>query len=272
MNEEENFLTIEALSALIHRKVKYIQKGDLKIQKLEQLLDEVKDLQERLIIIKYKAMEKVAKKPVEKNLFSAENFGPNTSDEKKETTEIGLDKNEISDIAENQISLIDSIEEVSKEEKTKKRDPVNLKFEKNASAKVNIVEEQKEILFEEMIVQEAPVSSPPIQEKEKSSAHEKPKKKKAAVNKKKTTLSQKIRKTQIDSIAKSIKLNQRIGMIKKLFGGDDQRFKKEIQTLNDATSLEQAQSHLSQLKVSGSWKEEDPLFILLTQLVERRHV
>jgi len=66
MNEGENFLTIEDLSSSIDQKVKRIQKGDLQIEKLEVLLDEVKDLQERLIILKYKTMEKLVKPAVEK--------------------------------------------------------------------------------------------------------------------------------------------------------------------------------------------------------------
>ncbi len=92
MNEGENFLTIGALSSLIDQKVKRIQKGNLKIQMLEQLLDEVKELQERLIIIKYKAMEKMAKPPVEKNLFSAENFEPYQSEEPRPALNFELTK------------------------------------------------------------------------------------------------------------------------------------------------------------------------------------
>ncbi len=234
MNDRDKFLTIEALSSQIDDRVKRIQKGTMKIEMLERLLDEVKDLQERLIIIKYKAMEKLAKLPVEKNLFTAENSFNYRLTESTNELNFGLERK--GNVPENQISLIDSIAEVEKQTiVVKKTEP-------------------------------KPKGQPKEQEKEKKSRM-----KKVSVENK-TTLGQKINKSPISDISKAIKLNTRIGMIKQLFKGDAELFKRTIDNLNNAASLNEANKILDTTRKDNQLLEDNKWYIKLAQLVERKHI
>ena len=88
----------------------------------------------------------------------------------------------------------------------------------------------------------------------------------------KTTLGQKINKSSISDIAKSIKLNMRIGMTKQLFNGDSELFKTNIEALNNANSLKEAMALLKSIQKNQGLSEDNKWYVRLSHLVERRHL
>ncbi|NND95329.1 MAG: hypothetical protein HKN45_10720 [Flavobacteriales bacterium] len=115
MNKDHGFKSLENLKEEIDSRLKLIFDGGCSLSDMDSLLADIRELEERVIVIRYKAMER---------LSSYEQ--PRESDEQTEAEaivlepelplnieEVEMDFNEESE--SNQISLIDSIEELSRE-------------------------------------------------------------------------------------------------------------------------------------------------------------
>ncbi|MFT5227599.1 MAG: hypothetical protein ACI8YO_000465 [Gammaproteobacteria bacterium] len=249
MNEEENFLTIETLASLIETKVSGIQKGEIKIEMLEQLLDDVKQLQERLIIIKYESMIKLTEINVDKS--KPENTSP-ISYQSDDEPSIFDDKGE--EVPENQISLIDVIEEIYEEKAHS--EPMDLFG--SIGQLIEIIDEKPSVKVDKIAIEKTVEVKEIVEETEEVLG--------------KKTLGEKIKNKAIKSIPKSIKLNARIGMIKQLFSGDSEKYKAAIEDLNAAENGPDAKTKLNSYLEEHDWDSENEWFELLRQLVDRRYI
>jgi len=106
MSKDHEFKSIKALKKRINSLIEKVVSGDSGLDEMAVLLNDIKELEERIIIIRYKAMEALAgksKKKKEKPSAVAEPELPLEMLDEELDTETA------------QISLIDSIEEISNE-------------------------------------------------------------------------------------------------------------------------------------------------------------
>lgn len=222
MNDKHDFLTIDQLSKGIETKIHILKDGNLNADRLVDLLDQVRKLEEALIIMKHDVETKAAAEPQEKVVpkeldqedktlsFNGLLFDLEQNEELVKE-EPAMNEEELVDA--NQISLIDSIEEVSRE--------------KNIPTTV--------------------------------------------VNDTPQTVGQKLKSSAITDINGAFKINQRLGVIKQLFAGDQEKFATEIEKLNSANDLDQALDLFSSLKTDLEWDEENEFYQQLENLVQRRY-
>lgn len=127
-SRDKEYRTIAAITAEIAKKLDKVDKGTCSLSEMDHLLDDLRELEERIIIIRYKGMERMRyPEPSQNDTKSrvAEPYRapelplemePEGSVAEEDQTEEFAPIEEIEEeIPPNQISLIDSIEEISQE-------------------------------------------------------------------------------------------------------------------------------------------------------------
>jgi len=241
MNDQVKFKRIQDLAATVLAGLDELNLGNLSIAQLEVLTENSRELFERLVVLRHKAYDQ--------NVKGKEST---TSTHKVEDTPGGFSipfKIETA-VAANQVSLIDAIEEVTKQEE--------------------IVEK-----VEPIIERPAPIiekATPPSMSVNSANAvaaeslNDRLSKAVGAIN----TLAQKLEHTPIPDLKRAITLNQRFQFSKELFKGNNQDYEVAIDRLN-SINRDEALSHLEQLKSKYAWNNESQVTLDFIDLIERRH-
>ncbi|NNC83779.1 MAG: hypothetical protein HKN79_09385 [Flavobacteriales bacterium] len=112
MNKEQAFESIQTLRERVDRYLSKLSDGDCTLHEMDALLADLRELEERTVIIRYKAMETLTTRPE----AVEEQEGHEEAQEAREPEPAMLSEaEEENDQAGNQISLIDSIEELSRD-------------------------------------------------------------------------------------------------------------------------------------------------------------
>ena len=114
MSKEQAFESIEILQKRVNEHLSMIIQGTCSMEEMDRLLTDLRELEERLIIIRYRAMEAISGKG------DREEEKVNESEATVREPEIDFsealeEEVPLPDSDTNQISLIDSIEEISRE-------------------------------------------------------------------------------------------------------------------------------------------------------------
>ena len=253
----------QELAAALER----LEKGDLQLEEVGPLTDQARELYERLVALRYMAIERLVKPT--------------------EGKEGGF---RLNDIHPNQTSLIDAIEEVSKLEDVKKQPQVIQ--EQLFAPSFEEVEEEEPVVFEEevpeeieeelpetkepeieheepevLLQEEVPAEEPKVEEPEVVATETKH----ALQQDEDDSLAQKLRKTPIDDLRKAIGLNQKFLLINELFGGDADTYNASVDQLNGASNHIEATNWIdSELRGQFEWDNESTTVQEFLDLVERR--
>ncbi len=246
MSDPIKFKRLVELATDLNEKLNSLQLGNLSAQELESMTENSRELYERLVVLRYKAFDNIAK---ENNIL--------IMDEEVEgqviipiTFKIEESKPENTP---NQVSLIDVIEEVTKQE-------APIAIPTTEEKMVNIVAENK--------------TTEPILNNEKKNAEQKPQQSLyehfSRGNHAKETLAERLEHNPIADLKRAISLNQRFQFSKELFKGNNQEYEVAIDKLN-TSGREDALKHLSNLSSKYSWSEENVVTNDFVNLVQRRH-
>ena len=225
--------TIKELLRELNEASDKLEAGDLHVSELSDLTDVSRELYERLITLRYAAMEKEVKQ--------------DTQPEKKESFRL----NPI--IHPGQTSLIDAIEEVEvvaeQEQVQQEQEEVVLEEEEEA---VSIEQEEEEAGTQQEEEQETLFSS------EESAPAEA------------ESLAEKLSRTPIADLRQAIGLNTKFQLIKVYFEGDAAKYDEVIDAINGAPSLENAMETFT--ASTDSFGDEDHVALeeQLIDLIERR--
>jgi hypothetical protein len=85
-----------------------------------------------------------------------------------------------------------------------------------------------------------------------------------------STILNRLEKSKIDDLKKSITMNQRFQFARELFNGDSEQYEITISALNNCEP-EKALQLFQSYKQKWSWDETSIAFIELLDLVQRRH-
>lgn len=244
-----HFHSLEELVALIQQKHQELINGDLHEGGLNDFISTVQELEERLIIMRFKAYEE------------AMGQGKKSAVSKQEIAAIDL---------RNQISLIDAIEEeVQREQEPEEiKEPISLKLKKEAEP---VVVAEPIVKKEPVVEEEKPATAPVVEKKESELAE-------TSLNdrlseQKGKSLNERLQKTPIKDLTKAIGINQKYQFINELFNQNADHFNEVIDELNNCENYKQALSKVRQdLAQNYQWDEEDNNVIAFMDLVERRYL
>jgi hypothetical protein len=234
---EPTFQRMSALVAELMDGVQAMESGSLGKSSLEGLTKTAGELYERLIVLRHKAYEASAERESVSDTIDAV--------ETPETVVIpeisfSLDPMRADNPA--QVSLIDAIEEVSKEQETPEELPLN----QTAST----------TLFDTMS------PPPPVESVNTRLGRE---------QMVQETVAKKLSSQPIEDLKRAITLNQRFQFSRELFQGSSQEYEIAIEQLNNG-SREQAMSYLDGLCTKYAWDTESAVASDFIDLVTRRHI
>ncbi|TXC78998.1 hypothetical protein [Luteibaculum oceani] len=262
---ESTFYSLEELVEKIEKSHKKLAKGKLNEPGLNEFISVVRELEERLLIMRFKAYEGVIEK------------GDNPED--KPSMAIDL---------RNQISLIDAIEE----EVQKDKEPVAVKIEP-AKAQATPKEEKAsvpEIKIEtktpepkkqpeppkpvEPVVAESKVVENQTAAKTVENIEREPSlNDRLSEQRQGKSLNEKLKKAPIDDLKKAIGINQRYQFINELFKQNADHFNQVVDELNKCNSYKEALTIVKRdVAPNYKWNEEDNNVLAFMDLVERRHL
>lgn len=258
----EKFKSIPELIQSLNQLALRINKGSVGLEEFETTLRDARELYERLVILRYKAIE-------DRNLM-----GMSTSEQKAEDkVEEAPESTEELPLAAKQISLIDSIEEIAREappvSEPKKPEPKDPKPAESVAPKTSPKPENVE--------ERANENAAPRKKEEESKSRKSDVIPPANVQAKKMeempdTLADKLGQSRIDDLTVAIGLNQKFQFINELFDGDADTYRKAVQTLNQCDSQEEAlQLVKNEWMNPYNWDEEDKVTLTFLNLVERRY-
>ena len=268
---DSNYKSLSSLTEKINQQIGDLVSGKLMATELEDLLQDVGQLQERLVILRYKAFEV----EVKSNKTTAQKAADHES------------------YLANQISLIDAIQEVEKE----RVEPVE-ELPKAAPMPAFELQMKKPAAVPEPVIEATPQPiAPPIEEKSTVSipAPEPEKTPEVVVtappvsNKQETedevtlnqrlrkdepvSLAQRLQKSPIPDLTKHIGIAQRFVFINELFDKNADDYSKSIEKLNTFNNLDEAKTFIRKnILPHYNWDTEDSQVQKFYELVERRYL
>jgi chemotaxis protein histidine kinase CheA len=225
-----------------------LEKGELPLDELDEMVNLSRELYERMVVLRYKAFDQTVK---------AE------EGQKPMNFRIGGTAN----IAKNQTSLIDAIDEL---ESTEEEPVVE-----------EVVETPQEPVIEETpeVVEEEPAKEAPVAEVEEVVAEEASQEtsEEQSVNDKlqdqqpEETLAEKLERAPIDNLRNAIALNLKFQFIKELFDENSDDYNKAIDHIDTLSSSDEALEYTNkELASKQDWDMESEVVLQLIDLVERR--
>jgi hypothetical protein len=236
---DTSFKSLNQIVENISEQVQKINKGELNLPEIESLTSNAQELYERLVVIRYKAFEKIATQKPEILTVEDEGIIP-VLEEKEEETFFDLSQEEDNTTNEAETEMLFDFSEPVEE--------------------INVKPVQ-----EEQVMGTAPKS---INEKfeNKNSMND------VFKSATKNSLADKLKFTPIDNLKSHININQKFLFISKLFNGDNDAYNGSIEKLNNFSNSDEARMYLNELSQNQNWNAEDENVITLVELVERRYM
>lgn len=274
MYEPVKFKRLGELAKELNDKLEALQIGQLSAEELELLTDHSRELYERLVVLRFKAYTNDVKgtnealteaTPAELTTkVVLENALPDT--EEAPVIAFKVNDEKPSDILPNQVSLIDVIEEVTREETpmiaetpTQEETPATSTIE--FEIETPTVEEPSAPLFKVDTPEPVRNTLFPTQESLNDRF--------AKTTPQATSLASKMESTPIQDLKKAITLNQRFQFSKELFKGNNQDYEVTIDRLNTSTR-DEAMKQIAALRSKYAWTNDSPVAADFIDLVERR--
>lgn len=226
---------VKRLSADIER----LENGNMSVEELEGVLDDVRALHERIAILQYLAVQP---QPQTKAKAKTNSFS------------FGVDQNMLDSLREptNQTNLLDAIEQENLPEEDSNDSPI----EKN--------EIKQEPIKEEPVISEEKKAE--VLKEEGKSIND------SFSNQQEVeSLAQKLGKKPITDLSEAIGLNQKFLFMNDLFEGENNLYKEAIKTLNSFSSYFEADEYINVLSSRHSWDSTSRTVKDFIELVERRY-
>ena len=300
----KNFVSKEDLLLEIGTCFSKMESGKLSLEELDNLVNHAKDLYERSIILRYKAMEE--------KVFGDE-LVINSSEE--QVSEIYQPEEEIEktptiDLKGTDITSEGIQDELSAEEKTQPSFGFNL-FDYQEDIKEEIIEEQPFTFSSEIVSESVEEETEPIsnvkehveeetledinEESEELSYFDKTDIEEEAVlgedevgqpssfsyselspfihkfDQVKNNTSSQFGVAKIDTLLGSFGLNERLQYINELFDGSSENFSNAVKILDNQSSLESSKTKLAELGIINQWEIESETVEEFIQKVVRRY-
>ncbi|MCG8574021.1 MAG: hypothetical protein MI810_03995 [Flavobacteriales bacterium] len=251
---------VDELSARIDE----LQQGKLGMEELETAVSNSRELYERLLIVRYKALEQYAKgeevvvhaeeevlveeKTVEVEEEKVEEIEESKEDNIQPTFDFSLDMN-----TSEEEERVEVTEEVIEEEE----------------AETELVEEETEVVEEE-------IEEEVIAEEEKEEGIATQNEDEVSLNDKlgdgELSLRKKLQSSPVTDLNSEISIAKKFEYISNMFDGNNDEYNQAIQVLNSCNTGDEARAKLNEYSSKFNWNLEDKSIIKFVELVERRYL
>jgi hypothetical protein len=235
MNESTKYPRLQELSASIQLQMERLKAGELSLEELEIVVNQSRELYERLVVLRYKAFDESVNGSAVATTNHEVAAAVNTVEESKPELN-------------NQVSLIDAIAEVTKTEELKDQEPL---FTMSAPVEQAPV---ANTLFDLAALPATPSVNEML----------------ARTMVQHETVAQHHTHAPIADLKIAITLNQRFQFSRELFKGNNQDYEVAIDLLNTSTR-DEAMQYVKSLEVKYSWNEGSTVARDFRSLVDRRH-
>jgi hypothetical protein len=233
MTKGAGYRTMRDLIEALGQAERRLDQGDLDLQGLEQACEDVRQLYERLVVLRHRSRERMAQ--------GKDQPPANTRRKEQDQQPIRLDTKP-AEPPVRQTSLIEAIEETAQEAPAEKQQPV-------------APPPPPEPAGEAPDKKEAPAGKEP----------------RPAEPKKPATVAEKLEKASISSLARSITLSHKFWFVSELYNGDRIFYEKSITQLDTMTDLEAARTFVRTEVIANLKKPADPDALnTFMDLIERR--
>lgn len=233
---EQNYLSLVQLAKALNKKAQKLEKGKLGFDEVNEMLENSRDIYERLTVIRYKAL---------------------------------LEKQElVEELSQENTAITDKIEEVEESSFSFQFDSENEEGMVISTNQKNLLDEIDEIGSETLIepMNEAKDIELLLEKEETSSLNES-----YASSQTPESLGDKLKKTKINDLKEAIALNQKFLFMNELFGGDKSKYDLVLDKINGCETLIEAKAYLSsEIATYSSWDEETEAVQQFNTLIERK--
>ncbi|MEO9533404.1 MAG: hypothetical protein ABJG50_12505 [Crocinitomicaceae bacterium] len=263
-----SYNNMKELSDAISSKIGDLESGELAITDLEGLVEEARELYERLLIVKFKAYEKYGEPSSESSDHEEEAEEVNEIVEEIETEEeeTGFDFSGITEEVEQpSFDFSGSIEAESSatleaEEKAEVQEEEEQVQETQVAEESEETKEVAEDIFKDSHVER-------IEAEDENSLNEKLKDSEDELS-----LRKKLQSTPVTDLRKEISIAKKFEYITFMFEGRNETYEKAIDSLNNCADGEEAKNKLNEFSTQYNWDLENKSIIKFVELVERRYL
>jgi hypothetical protein len=251
---ENQFISLQGLADKLAQQIHSLYDGQSKKDQLESMVENARDLYERLVVLRHKAYEQ----ELEVRAISFELETP--------ALETNVEPTEEDSSGHRQVSLMDIIEEMKTEETAEETSFSFEQFSASSEPEEQEVEEETNLEIIELdIPQEikdevAREEATPIYSLNDMIGQQQ----------QSTPVFAQLGKTPIDDLKKAITLNQQFQFTRELFDGDTEQYLITISELN-ALDTEKVEDKVQDLIRKRGWQVDSIAFIELRELIQRRH-
>lgn len=250
--DTDHYQNIQQIIKSLKKCAAALEKGELSVDEVHKMVNLSRELYERLVVLRYKAIDHLVKEDKDKSV----NFRIGSSGK----------------VAQNQTSLIDAIDEFESTEQELPEEAV----EETVEEAVEEIPEEVHIDFEE--VEEVEVEEVSEVEPKKATAiTTEEDQEDVSINDKmqdlqsEESLASKLERGPLESLKKAISLNQKFQFINELFAGESEQYDKAIKRIDKLGSSEEALDYTQKdLGSEHGWDLESDLVLQLVDLIERR--
>ncbi len=242
---ENHFIPLQSLAQQLADQLNGLYSGKNKKESLEQMVNNSRELYERLIVLRHKAYEQeVQPTPTESIEVEMPVF---TLDLEESVNDIPTLEPETSIAFEPEVEAQEEISSIE----------ITPEIEVD-TRQVNLMDMIEEVI-QEKTTPPAEDNTPIISLNEI-----------LAQQQTQHTILKALEKAPIEDLKKSITMNQRFQFARELFKGDSEQYELSISELNNASS-EKAMEIFENMKRKWGWDTTSIAFIELEELVQRRH-
>ena len=259
------------INAKLQEKLSKLENGELELSELESLVQDARELYERLLIVKYKAYENYGEPASEAKEVNAEEPIKKSvvTETKEEENEEAIDFSAIIDEPEEQPSFdFSGISETVEEVEEKVEAQIETKEEKKETEM--IPSEDIKSFSEE--VETKPDSFP------KSSGTKDQPADLTSLNDQMQggdddlSLRKKLQSTPVSDLKSEISIAKKFEYITFMFEGKNEKYEEAIADLNNCADGEEAKNKLNEYSTQYNWDLENKSIIKFVELVERRYL
>ena len=237
-----NYKNLKEILNSLNQSIDTLENGMMNVDQLAEVLEDARELHERIAILQYLSnLPKEEKVVVENVAPVAEPEKPVVAPVKPMNFKFAFDEEPV--IVSNQTNLLDAIQEEE-------------------------IPEVKSEVFQREVPKEMEKPVTPINEvkPEQESLNDK-----FAETVEKTSLADKLSKKPISDLVKAIGLNQKFLFMNDLFEGENNYYKEAINNLNSFSSFIEADEYINNLKIRHNWDLGSSTLKEFVDLIERRY-
>jgi hypothetical protein len=247
-------MNLQALAAELGMKIALLERGQLNASQTQELTELSRELYERLVVLRYKALEALVQQPVEVPVpvlptVAKEPIAPAKT---AEPTPVAV---ELPKAAPSSTSSQEPVFRANESEPEPSNRPQIRFGEPEVSPnQISLIDSIEEIQREKQAV-------PTVASKAAAQQSDGP------------TLAERLRKTPIPNLKTAIGINQKFLYITTLFGDDKNAYAEAVDRLNSFASFIEADEYIQNvLKTRYEWQIKNPVVKEFLELVERRYL